>query len=182
MFHVGENDSVHNAIRLMTRNGIGLVLVMPDGAHSSPAKDCSSANNCGAGGASSDKAEKGDKGSAKVPTTGEPMDLSYYKGIFTTRDFLHKVVKPGLCYKSTPIKQVMTQVPTVAKAEDPAIDTLHRLLREDKRHAIVAQHNKVLGVVSRNDLVRKMYKDYEATTEYLLDLVMGTYSAGPSKA
>jgi CBS domain-containing protein len=78
-------------------------------------------------------------------------------GIFTERDLLTRVVRPGVSTLNTPIAKVMTKNPNVALAEMEASEAFEFMTEKNIRHLpIVDQHGKLQGMLSIRHLMRSV--------------------------
>ncbi|MDZ7363296.1 MAG: CBS domain-containing protein [candidate division KSB1 bacterium] len=78
-------------------------------------------------------------------------------GIFTERDLLTRVVRPGVSTLNTPIAKVMTPNPTVARAEMEASEAFEFMTEKNIRHLpIVDERGKLQGTLSIRHLMRRV--------------------------
>jgi CBS domain-containing protein len=78
-------------------------------------------------------------------------------GIFTERDLLTRVVRPGVSILNTPIANVMTPNPTVARAEMEASEAFEFMTEKNIRHLpIVDERGKLQGTLSIRHLMRRV--------------------------
>jgi CBS domain-containing protein len=78
-------------------------------------------------------------------------------GIFTERDLLTRVVRPGLSTLNTPIAKVMTPNPTVARDEMEASEAFEFMTEKNIRHLpIVDERGKLQGTLSIRHLMRRV--------------------------
>ena len=78
-------------------------------------------------------------------------------GIFTERDLLTRVVRPGVSTLNTPIAKVMTKNPNVALAEMEASEAFEFMTEKNIRHLpVVDQHGKLQGILSIRHLMRSV--------------------------
>jgi len=82
------------------------------------------------------------------------MDGERVAGIFTDRDYVHKIVVPGLDPSSLKVGAVMT--PEVVFIDPQAtLRACVRLMNEGKfRHLPVKEDGKVIGMISMTDIMR----------------------------
>jgi signal-transduction protein with cAMP-binding, CBS, and nucleotidyltransferase domain len=74
-------------------------------------------------------------------------------GIFTERDVVQRVVAEGLDPKTTKVGQVMTRELITASPEDHHIRALRLLVTANCRHLPVVEGRKLVGMVSRRQLL-----------------------------
>ena len=72
-------------------------------------------------------------------------------GIFTLRDLLNRVTVPGVDLDE-PISRVMSGSLITLPPQTPAYQAALTMVRHGIRHVLVAENNKLVGVVSENDL------------------------------
>jgi CBS domain-containing protein len=78
-------------------------------------------------------------------------------GIFTERDLLTRVVRPGVSTLNTPIAKVMTKNPNVAPIEMEASEAFEFMTEKNIRHLpIVDQQGKLAGMLSIRHLMRSV--------------------------
>jgi len=93
-------------------------------------------------------------------------------GIFTERDLLMRVVRPGVSTLNTPISKVMTKNPNVAPLEMEASQAFEFMTAKNIRHLpIVDKNGKLQGMLSIRHLMRtcveKLSHELEAMNAYL---------------
>jgi CBS domain-containing protein len=89
-------------------------------------------------------------------------------GIFTERDLLTRVVRPGVSTLNTPISKVMTPNPTVARAEMEASEAFEFMTEKNIRHLpIVDAHGKLQGTLSIRHLMRSVVEHLSRELESL---------------
>jgi CBS domain-containing protein len=80
-------------------------------------------------------------------------------GIFTERDAMSRVVRPGLDPRSTPIREVMTPRPNTSGVDEPPAYAIHRMVSRGFRHMPVTRDGKLVGSISVRNILR--YLDRE---------------------
>ena len=75
------------------------------------------------------------------------------RGIFTERDMVFRVVAEGLNPQSTPISQVMSVQLVLGHPQETHIVALSRMAAAGVRHLPVVEDTRVVGMVSRRQLM-----------------------------
>jgi CBS domain-containing protein len=89
-------------------------------------------------------------------------------GIFTERDLMTRVVKPGLSTLDTPVGEVMTRQPHVAPREMEAGEAFEFMTEKNFRHLpITDQHGKLAGMLSVRHLMRAIVENLSHELESL---------------
>lgn len=83
-------------------------------------------------------------------------------GIFTERDSLKKITRPGLDPQTTPLRSVMTTHVCYAKPEQSVEDCLRLMTERHFRHLpVLDEQQNILGLVSIGDLVKARLVEQE---------------------
>lgn len=84
-------------------------------------------------------------------------------GIFTERDLLSRVVRPGSDLASTAIRDVMTARPSTLSGDDPPAFGVHMMVSRGFRHLpVIDPPGKLMGFISVRNLLRHAYRDLDA--------------------
>ena len=75
------------------------------------------------------------------------------RGIFTERDMVFRVVAVGLDPHSTPISQVMSAQLVLGHPKETHVVALSRMAAAKVRHLPVVEDSRVVGMVSRRQLM-----------------------------
>lgn len=96
-------------------------------------------------------------------------------GIFTERDVLTRVVGSGRDPVKTRVHEVMSRKLAVVKP-GTTVDEAMRIISEKRfRHLPVMDGDRVLGMISINDLNRWLVREDESYIENLLNYISGKY-------
>ncbi len=127
---VGIDETVFDAISLMSEVNIGAVLVQQDGA---------------------------------------------IAGIFTERDYLQKVALKSRSSRELKVGEVMTSPVISAEPGDSIQQCMETMTTCHCRHLPVVENDKLLGIVSIGDLVKRLVEEKESEIEQLNQYITGTY-------
>ncbi len=94
-------------------------------------------------------------------------------GIFTERDYARRISLKGNS-DSTPIKDVMTKQVYCISPDQSAEACMAQMVDKHFRHLPVVKGDKVIGVISINDVVKTVVRDKESLIAGLENLMMGT--------
>ena len=96
-------------------------------------------------------------------------------GIFTERDYLQKIALKSRSSRSTPVRDVMSSPVISAKPDDSIEQCLETMTSCRCRHLPVVDDNKLLGIVSIGDLVKKILDGKDTEIEQLSHYIAGSY-------
>lgn len=94
-------------------------------------------------------------------------------GIFTERDYARKLILKGKSSKATLIRELMTSNPIVVHPETTIFECLTIMSDKRVRHLPVIAFDKIVGVISIGDVVRRVMEDQKETIEYLENYISG---------
>ena len=96
-------------------------------------------------------------------------------GIFTERDYLQRVALKSLSSKDTRVGDVMTKPVISAEKNDSIQQCMETMTTCHCRHLPVVDGEKLLGIVSIGDLVKRMLDEKQMEVEKLSQYITGTY-------
>ncbi|MDX1459462.1 MAG: CBS domain-containing protein [Xanthomonadales bacterium] len=96
-------------------------------------------------------------------------------GIFTERDYLQKIALNSRSSRETPVGEVMSSPVITATPHDSVQQCMETMTSCRCRHLPVVEGEKLLGIVSIGDLVKKMLEEKEAEVEQLSHYIAGSY-------
>ena len=80
-------------------------------------------------------------------------------GIFTERDVLTRLVRPGRDPAQVQISEVMTPDPITLSTADPPAHAIHLSAARGLRHLPIVEDERVLGFISVRHLLRHIHED-----------------------
>ena len=96
-------------------------------------------------------------------------------GIFTERDYLQKIALNSKSSRDTAVSEVMSSPVITATPGETVQECMETMTTCRCRHLPVVEGEKLLGIVSIGDLVKKLLEDKEAEVEQLNQYIAGSY-------
>lgn len=96
-------------------------------------------------------------------------------GIISERDYTRKVVLKGKLSKDTMVEEIMTKDPLTAHPGDSIAECMEVMTENRIRHLPVTEGDKIVGLVSLGDLVRRIISAQSATIHTLQSYITGSY-------
>jgi CBS domain-containing protein len=104
------------------------------------------------------------------------MHNNQLKGIFTERDYARKIVLKGKSSEDTAVEEVMTSNLITINPET-SLDTCMVIMSEKHiRHLPVIEDEKVVGIISINDVVTTVINDQKDRIASLESYISGNYA------
>lgn len=96
-------------------------------------------------------------------------------GIFTERDYLQKIALNSKSSRDTAVSEVMSSPVITASPGDTVQECMETMTSCRCRHLPVVEGEKLLGIVSIGDLVKKLLEDKEEEVAQLNQYIAGSY-------
>jgi CBS domain-containing protein len=95
------------------------------------------------------------------------MDGANYVGLLTERDYARKVILKGKASSDVKVKDIMTTgLPPIAP--DTSIEQCMQLMSDNNlRYLPVFEDNKVIGIISINDVIKAVIANQQDTIQQL---------------
>ncbi len=104
------------------------------------------------------------------------IDNEKLSGIFSERDYARKIVLKGLHSDETLVKDVMTSKVITIDLEDKLEDAMQIMSDKHIRHLPVNDGEKLVGIISINDLVTTLINEQKAQIASLESYISGSYA------
>jgi CBS domain-containing protein len=104
------------------------------------------------------------------------IDNEKLSGIFSERDYARKIVLKGLHSDVTLVKDVMTSKVITIDLEDKLEDAMQIMSDKHIRHLPVNDGEKLVGIISINDLVTTLINEQKAQIASLESYISGSYA------
>lgn len=104
------------------------------------------------------------------------IDNEKLSGIFSERDYARKIVLKGLHSDETLVKDVMTSKVITIDLEDKLEDAMQIMSDKHIRHLPVNDGEKLVGIISINDLVSTLINEQKAQIASLESYISGSYA------
>ena len=95
------------------------------------------------------------------------MEGEKIAGIITERDYTRNVILKGKTSPETPVRDIMTANVICAGPEQSIFDCLEIMTEKRVRHLPVVDNDRLVGMVSIGDLVKRIINDQKTTIEEL---------------
>lgn len=95
------------------------------------------------------------------------MEGEKIAGIITERDYTRNVILKGKTSPETPVRDIMTANVICAGPEQSILDCLEIMSEKRVRHLPVVDNDRLVGMVSIGDLVKRIINDQKTTIENL---------------
>ena len=88
-------------------------------------------------------------------------------GIITERDYARNVILKGKTSPETPVRDIMTAKVVCVTSDQTIVDCLEMMTEKRIRHLPVVDDDRLVGLVSIGDLVKRIIDEQRATIEEL---------------
>lgn len=95
-------------------------------------------------------------------------------GIFSERDYARKGILMGRASKDTLIKDVMTQKVITVDVEQKIEECMEIMSEKHIRHLPVMKEEKLIGIISINDIVNAIIREQKAHIKSLESYISGS--------
>lgn len=92
-------------------------------------------------------------------------------GLITERDVMHAIAAHGPGTLDMPIEQFMSQSVIFCKPEDTLKHITHLMVFNHARHLLVSQDDKIVGIISKGDILRNQLDESELEVNVMRDCV-----------
>ena len=96
-------------------------------------------------------------------------------GIFTERDYLQKIALNSRSSRKTKVHEVMSFPVITATPKDSVQHCMETMTSCRCRHLPVVEDDKLLGIVSIGDLVKRLLEEKENEVQQLSQYITGSY-------
>jgi CBS domain-containing protein len=96
-------------------------------------------------------------------------------GIISERDYTRKVILKGKSSKETLVREIMTKDPLTAHPGDSVGECMEVMTEKRVRHLPVIEGERIVGLISIGDLVRRIISAQNATIDNLESYITGSY-------
>ena len=91
-------------------------------------------------------------------------------GIFSERDVVNHITKHN-DFLALPVSEIMTKKVTTTTTDATAQELMQIMTQKRIRHIPITQGEKVIGIVSIGDVVKRMLENYQTETEQLKQFI-----------
>ena len=93
-------------------------------------------------------------------------------GIFSERDYAHKIVLKGKASKDTPVREIMSDKVSCVTLAQTIQECMALMTDKHIRHLpVLGANDEVLGILSIGDLVKETISDQKFTIEQLVSYI-----------
>jgi CBS domain-containing protein len=98
-------------------------------------------------------------------------DVNRIDGIFTERDYLRRIAVEGRTSQDTKVRDVMS-TPVIVVTPDTSVEEAMALMTDRRiRHTPVVDGDRLVGMLSIGDLVRRQSREQDFKIQYLTEYI-----------
>jgi CBS domain-containing protein len=98
-------------------------------------------------------------------------DVNHIEGIFTERDYLRRIAVEGRTSQDTKVRDVMS-TPVIVVTPDTSVEEAMALMTDRRiRHTPVVDGDRLVGMLSIGDLVRRQSREQDFKIQYLTEYI-----------
>jgi CBS domain-containing protein len=98
-------------------------------------------------------------------------DVNHIEGIFTERDYLRRIAVEGRTSQDTKVRDVMS-APVIVVTPDTSVEEAMALMTDRRiRHTPVVDGDRLVGMLSIGDLVRRQSREQDFKIQYLTEYI-----------
>jgi CBS domain-containing protein len=101
-------------------------------------------------------------------------------GIMSERDYLRFITAKGRTARDTPVHELMTRKVIYATPDTPVPEVMAIMTEKRIRHVPIMEGDKLLGIVSIGDVVKRISQDQTAKIQVLEEYISDSYP-GPAR-
>ena len=94
-------------------------------------------------------------------------------GIFTERDYARKVILKAKASKDSSVGELMTEAVLYVRPEQKVEDCMALMTEKRVRHLPVLENERLIGIISIGDVVRKRISEHEFLIHQLENYITG---------
>lgn len=88
-------------------------------------------------------------------------DGEHLVGLLTERDVIAAIVKDGPAALDRPVQAVMQRHPATCRPNETVTEVMHTMTDRRTRHIVVLDDDRIAGIVSIGDVVKRRMSDLE---------------------
>ena len=105
------------------------------------------------------------------------VDNGRLVGIFSERDYARKVILKGKSSKETPVSELMTKAVLYVTPKNTLEECMALMTSKHIRHLPVLDHERIAGIVTLGDVVKRIISDQRLTISELENYLTESYGS-----
>jgi CBS domain-containing protein len=106
------------------------------------------------------------------------LEGDHLVGVLSERDYARRVILQGRSSRETRIEEIMTFAPLITASPEFSLEECMRLMTNHHvRHLPIVDHDRVAGIVSIGDLVKRLISAQAETIQHMEGYFYGNYPA-----